>query len=194
MTVEHFKQTRQVTIDNKPYYALGYYPYYDRPTFFNKLTFDDTDQVFELVLEDNLSSFFRSLSACDFIVGNGWVDLDDEDGVSDLAETVGHNLAHYMLNNRRDVYDFVGKWSGSSGYFSDVDATWDEVEKEVITYYEENKIQSGIIQSGFKTHHIEFPENFEGNQDDLKQIYIVAKDFDRFIEHVKVFINEYIHS
>jgi len=193
MTIEQFKQTRQVTIDNKPYYALGNYPYYDRPTFFNKLTFDDADQAFEFILKDHLSSFFRSLSLCDFIIGNGWVDLDDEDGVTELAESVGDNLAQYMLNNRQEVYDFVDKWSGESGYFSDIDATWEEVEKEVTAYYEENKIQSGVIRSRFKTHQIEFPENFEGDQNDLGQIYIAAEDFEDFIDDVKEFINEYIH-
>lgn len=210
-TPELFKTTRKVLIDDEPFIALGYYPYDDTPTFFERLKFDTPEQTLEFILEKNhLSSFFRSLSACDFLVGNGWIELPDvagaydepiipitykdvpTEGLEQLADTVGMRLARYMLVNRHDVYRFVGNWSRQNGYFNGVDATWDEVECEITDYYDKDVIQFGNITDGYTEYSIEFPTSFKGNQTKLKQIYIPENKWEDFINEVKTFLNDFV--
>ena len=213
-TIEHFKKTREVFIDDEPFIALGNYPYDDTPTFFEQLKFDSAEQTLAFLLEKNhLSSFFRSLSACDFLVGNGWVELPDLEGDSDdwdepivpisykdvpvegleqLADTVGMRLARYMHINRHDVYRLVANWSRKNGYFNGVDATWEEMECHVEEVYDENVIHYGIIIDGYHEYSVEFPEMFEGNQDTLEQIYIPVEKFDDFIRQINVFLQDYV--
>ena len=161
MNQEIFKTSRQVFMNDAPYVALGDYPYYDTPVFFEQLHFEQVDDALVFMLEDNhLTSFFRSLSACDFLVGNGWIDLaaplrrgddydefeefacyevdeeeEDNEGLAELAAYVGRNLAYFMQAHSRLVYNFVGYWAGKSGYFHGVDGTWEEVERQVTAYY-----------------------------------------------------------